>query len=204
MPTPKLPKTVARLSTASTFYALREDSLSLNIFSPVNFLKGAFSNIFSPRQVLTDIQRQMVFLDGVVSFTENQQRTLDHRYEVDSNVRGQPLEVLGGTVSRDFRIKRIVTYKSDIIKSLGFEEEIKSTGTKDAGLLANKLTTPFIFIKRDASPEGSGIGPIVTFYRGCLIQSISRTLNVEGSTPLAVYEDVAILYAGRQQFTSNL
>lgn len=201
MPTPKLPKTTVRLATSSTFYVLREDALNLNIFS-LNSLRSSISNIFAPKNQLTDIQRQMSFVDGLVSFTEGQQRSLDHRYEVDSNVLGQPLEVMGGTVSRSFTIRRAVTYKKDLIAALGFADELRDTGTHDAGLLSNTIKTPFIFIKRDASPEDSGVGTIVTFYRGCLLQDIKRTTAVDGSGSLQIYEDSNVFYAGRQQFTT--
>ena len=166
MPTPKLPKTNARLATSSTFYVLREEALNLNIFS-VNSWKSSISNIFAPKNQLTDIQRQMSYIDGLVSFTENQQRTLEHRFEIDSNVRGQPLEVMGSTVARSFTVKRAVTYKRGLIDVLGYSDELRDVGTHDGGLLSNSIRSPFIFIKREASPEGSGVGVLVTFYRGC-------------------------------------
>lgn len=195
MPTPKLPKTTIRLATASSFFVLKEDALSLSTF---------FKSIFQPRQEIVDVQRQMQQVLGLVSFSEEQSRTPEHRYEVDSNVRGQPLEVMAGPVTRSFKIRRAVLYKSDLIQALAaFNEDVKTgAGTKDAGLLSQAINKPFIFIKKDSAPEGAGVSPVVTFYRGCIISSISRSYDVSGSAGLGVFEDASISYAGRQQFTS--
>lgn len=194
MPTPKLPKTTIRLATASSFFILKEDALSLSTF---------FKSIFQPRQEITDVQRQMQQVLGLISFSEDQNRSPEHRYEIDSNVRGQPLEVMAGPVARFFKIKRAVLYKSDLMMSLAaFNEDLKTgAGTKDGGLLSQAGNKPFIFIKKDSAPEGSGIAPVVTFYRGCIISSISRSYDVSGGAGLGVFEDAAVYYAGRQQFT---
>lgn len=189
--TPKLPKTSVRLSTSVSFFVLKEDAISLSTF---------FQSIFAPRQELSAVQKQMKKLDGIVSFSEEQSRELLHRYEVDSNVRGEPLEVLGSPVRRWFKIRRPVLYKTDIISVLGYDSDLQRAGTADAGLLSQSLRSPFIFIRREVAPEGAGINPVVTFYRGCIISSISRTYDV--NTSLAVFEDVTVYYAGRQQFTT--
>lgn len=193
MPIPKLPKTKIRLATSVSLFVLREDALSLGTF---------FESIFAPRSTVDAIQRQMKQIDGVVSFFEDQSRDTEHRYEVDSNVRGEPLEVMASPVRRSFKLRRAVFYENDLIKVLGYDEELKRAGTEDAGLLSQALTKPLIFIKRELAPEGSGIAPIVTFYRGCIIGSITRDMTVAPGQTLGIFEDSLILYAGRQQFTA--
>jgi len=193
MPTPRLPKTSIRLATSISLFVLREDALDLSTF---------FFSIFAPRTTLVDVQRKMKQVDGIVSFFEEQTRDLEHRYEVDSNTRGEPLEVMGSTLRRSFKLKRAVFYKNDLIKVLGYDEELKSAGTEDAGLLSQSLKKPLIFIKREVAPEGSGVAPIVTFYRGCIIGNITRDATVAPGQNLSIYEDSNIYYAGRQQFTA--
>lgn len=193
MPTPKLPKTSIRLATSISLFVLREDAIDLGTF---------FESIFAPRSELITVQKEMKQLTGVVSFYEEQTRELEHRYEIDSNVRGEPLMVMASPVRRSFKLKRAVFYNNDLIKILGYDEELKRAGTEDAGLLSQQLTKPLIFIKREVAPEGSGIAPIITFYRGCIISNITRDTSVAPGQNLSVYEDSNIYYAGRQQFTS--
>lgn len=192
MPTPRLPRTSVRLATSASFYTMRESDISLSSF---------FVSIFNPRQEIQEIQRKMRQVFGLLSFEEDQNRTLEHRYEVDSNVRGEPLEVLVQPVARSFTIRRPTFYKDTIISVLGFEDELRRAGTRDAGLLSQQLRDPFIFIKTEAAPEGSGIATTVTFYRGCKLGYIRQGYNVEGGGDLAVYEEAQIYYAGRQSFT---
>ena len=143
----------------------------------------------------------MRFIEGVVAFEETQQRGLEHRYEVDSNVRGEPLEVLVSPVARSFTIRRPKFYHSDLISALGYADELKRAGTVDAGLLSQEMRDPFIIIKVDSAPDGKNVGTVVTFYRGCKIGSIRERIDVEGGNDLGVFEEAEIFYAGRQQFT---
>lgn len=188
--TPKLPKTGIRLATSVSFFVLREDAISLATY---------FKSIFQPRNEITAVQQQMKIMDAIISFSEEQSRDTTHRYEVDSNVRGEPLEVFGGTVRRTFKIRRAVLYKSDIITALGYHNELKRAGATDGGILSQSLRNPLIFIKREVAPEGSGVATVVTFYRGCIMSSISR--GYDATSSLGVFEDVSFSYAGRQQFT---
>lgn len=188
---PKLPKTNIRLATSVSFFILREDAISLATF---------FKSIFQPRQEVADVQRQMKPINNIVSFSEDQSRETSHRHETDSNVRGEPLQVLGGPVRRTLKLKRAVLYKSDLITDLGYHNELKRAGTKDGGLLSQSLRSPFIIIRKEVSPEASGVAPVITFYRGCIISSITRSYDITSS--LGVFEDANIAYAGRQQFTT--
>lgn len=191
MPIPKLPRTDIRLASSASFFTMREDAISLGTF---------FEAIFSPRNVITEIQREMKQVSGLYSFRENQVRTVQPRWETDSNVRGEPLEVLVSPVTRSFTIRRPVFYENDLIKVLGFEDELRRVGTNDAGLLSQEFRKPFIFVKSEKAPDNSGVGTIVTFYRGCIIANIDRLYDVSAGE-LGVFEDATIMYAGRQQFT---
>jgi hypothetical protein len=193
---PKLPHTGIRLSTSASFFVLREDALNLLVY---------FQNIFQPRTEIKAIQRQMKQVLGIVGFSEDQGRTADPRWEIDSDIRGEPIDVFVSPVTRYFTLRRAVLYSDDLIKVLGFEEELrnKSLGVQDAGLLSQTVKTPFIFIKKEVAPDGTGIAPTVTFYRKCQFASLKRSYTVEqASSSTAVFEDATIYYAGRQQFTA--
>lgn len=189
---PKLPKTGIRLATSVSFFVLREDAISLGTF---------FQSIFQPRSELAAVQNQMKKLDAILSFSEEQSRDATHRHEIDSNVRGEPLEVFGGPVRRSFKIRRAVLYKSDILAALGYSNELRRAGANDGGILSQSLRSPLIIIKREVAPEGAGVAPVVTFYRGCIINSITRTYDATAA--LGVFEDVGFYFAGRQQFTTT-
>lgn len=194
MATPNLPQTDIRLATSISVFVLREDAISLATF---------FQSIFQPRTSITSIQREMQQVNGVVSFYEEQSRDLEHRYEVDSNTRGEPLEIMGSPVRRSLKLRRAVFYKDDLIKVVNFQDQLKQAGgTEDAGLLSQPIQSPLIFIKQEKAPAGSGVAPIVTFYRGCLLGNITRDSTVAPGQNLGVFEDATIYYAGRQQFTT--
>ena len=191
MPIPRLPRTTIRLATSTSFFLLREDAISLSTF---------FEAIFSPRNEITSIQREMVLFTGITMFRENQSRQTVPRYEIDSNIRGEPLEVFISPPTRSLVIRRPVFYTDDLIKVLGYEEEFRRVGSFDGSILSQENRKPFIIIKVERSPEDSGAGTITTFYRGCKITSIDKAYDVSGSE-LGVFEDASIMYAGRQQFT---
>ena len=191
MPTPRLPKTSIRLATSASFFVLREDAISLATF---------FAAIFQPREEITSIQREMKQVFGLLSFREDQNRGTTPRWEIDSNLRGEPLEVLVSPVTRTFNIKRAVLYKDDLLKVLGYDEEFKQSGAFDTSILSQRASKPFIFVKSERAPEGSGAATIVTFYRGCSIGQLTKSYDVSGD--LAVFENATIMFAGRQQFTT--
>jgi hypothetical protein len=195
MAVPRLPQTDLRLATSVSIFFLPESSISL---------ATSFASIFAPRSTTTAVVNQMQQLDGIVSFVEEQSRELESRYEVDSDGIGSPLEIMASPVRHSFKLRRAVTYYADLISILGFNslginssQGIPADGTVDGGLLAQAISNPYIFIKREISPSG---GDIVTFYRNCLIGNISRDTSVVNS--LGVYEDANIYYADRQLFTS--
>ena len=191
---PKLPYTGIRLATSASFFVLREDAINLLVY---------FQSIFQPRTEIKAIQQEMKQVFGMVSFAEDQSRNAEPRWEVDSNIRGEPLEVLGSPVTRSFTIRRAVSYTDDLITVLGFSDELRNTtlGVQDGGLLSQTLKTPFIFIKREVAPA-PGSASFVTFYRKCVLASLKRGYDVQAGAGLGVFEDAIIYYAGRQQFTS--
>ncbi len=190
MPTPNLPKTSVRLSTSTSFYVLREDAISLASF---------FGDIFSPRTSILEVQNEMIQIFGLTSFQEREERGTQSRWELDSNILGEPLEALIGPVDRTFTIRRPVFYGSDIIKIFGFEEELSRGGITDPSILAQQLRTPFIFIKVEAAPADTGFAKITTLYRGCAFSNINRSYGVE-NPDIAVTEDASIRFSGKQQF----
>jgi len=195
MPTPKLPFTKIRLSTSVSFYTLREDEISL---------ASLFEGILKPRNILQSIQTGMRQMKGVVSFSESQERTPTTRYEIDSNVRGEPLEIMGSPPTRYLTLRRVVTYDSDFVSVLGYESELKRAGVVDASILSQQIKTPFIVIKHETAPQGSGIAATMTFYRGCLLTRLSREYTVRNpGGDAGVFEDATIYYATRQNFIAQ-
>jgi len=199
MPTPKLPKTNVQLSTSLSFFVLREDAISLKAF---------FQDIFAPRSSLTEVQKKMKPIRGVISFQEVEERVTQSRWEIDSNVLGEPLEALIGPVDRTFTLRRHVFYGSDIISEFGYEDELtpRAFGTRlssieQSSILAQQLRSPFILIKVESVPEGINAATLTTFFRGCTFARLSRVYGVE-SPDVAVAEDALIRYAGKQQFKS--
>jgi len=195
MATPQLPQTEQRLATSLSIYFLPESSISLST---------SFASIFAPRSTTTAVVNQMQQLDGIVSFNEEQSRTLDWRYEIDSDGIGAPLEVMASPVRHTIKLKRAVTYYADLISILGFNslginssQGIPADGTVDGGLLAQAITNPYIFIKKEIDPSGNDI---VTFYRNCLLGTITKDAAVNAGV-LGMYEDAVIYYADRQLFT---
>ena len=86
MAAPQLPQTNIRLATSTSLYVLKESAISLTSF---------FTAIFQPRSQTNSILDNMTQLLGVVSFNENQGRTTEPRFEIDSDIRGEPIQVFG-------------------------------------------------------------------------------------------------------------
>lgn len=186
MTTPVLPSTNARLATASSFYILREDAVSpAAIFGTIN-----------PSELVS----RMVQVYAITNFSEIQSRTTTSRWETDSDIPGQALEVLQSPTDRMLSIKRMVLYTSDFIDVANYASELSNGGVSDGSILAQQQK-PFIFFRLDKSPSSSGVGAVVTLYRGCIFTSIGRSYSLDRPTDLSVSEDVEIKYAGRQQMT---
>ena len=186
MATPSIPNTDARLATATSFFILREDAISpAAIFGTINP-----SNIIS----------RMVQVLAITSFTENQSRTTTSRWETDSDIPGQALEVLQSPTDRTLSLKRMVLYSSDFIDISNYGAELKSGNATDGSILAQQQK-PFIFIRLDKVPSSSSTSAQVTIYRGCIFSSIGRSYSLDKSADLSVSEDVEIKYAGRQQMS---
>lgn len=186
MPAPKLPKTTARLATATSFYLVREDAVGAKaILGTNNEDPGAAIS-------------RMIQLFAVTSFQETQERATTSRWEVDSDVPGKALSVLQQPLDRTLTLKRAVLYDSDLIKATGYETDLVArTGVADASILS-QLSNPFILIKKDTSPSGASI---LTLYRGCIFSRLTKSYDLNGAN-IAVIEDATIRYAGRQQINT--
>lgn len=192
MANPQLPVTDIRLATSVSHFSLRESDLDLTTF---------FTSILKPRNTVQQIQRKMQQVFGVVNFSENQERSGQMRWEIDSDIRGEPLQVFASATTRTFSLRRAVRYSDDLISILGYEDQIKNPDhTADGSLLSQSLKDPFIWIKSEIAPAGTGIGTVVTFYRGCVLTSLKRDYHIDGD--VGVYEDAVVYYAKRQQFNT--
>lgn len=184
MANPSIPNTDARLVTATSFYILREDAVSpAAIFGTINP-----SNLIS----------RMVQVLAITNFSENQSRTTTSRWETDSDIPGQALEVLQSPTDRTLSLKRMVLYSGDFIDIANYGAELKTGGATDGSILAQQQK-PFIFFRLDKSPANSSVGTQVTLFRGCIFSSIGRSYSLDRPADLSVSEDVEIKYAARQQ-----
>ena len=183
MAIPSLPNTDARLVTATSFYILREDVVSpAAIFGTIN---------------PSDLISRMVQVLAITNFSEMQSRTTTSRWETDSDIPGQALEVLQSPTDRTLSIKRMVLYSSDFIDISNYGSELRVGSVTDGSILAQQQK-PFIFFRLDKSPQGT---TQVTLYRGCIFSSIGRSYSLDRPTDLSVSEDVEVKYAARQQMT---
>lgn len=184
MPAPLIPNTEARLATATSFFILREDAIS----------PAAIFGTITP----SDIISKMVQVLAITSFTETQSRTTTDRWETDSDIPGQALEILQSPTSGTLSIRRMVLYSSDFIDIANYGSELKTGGATNGGILAQQQK-PFIIIKSDRVPSSTSAR--ITIYRGCIFTSIGRTYSVDRPNDLSVSEDVEVKYSARQQMS---
>src|SRR5208282_6780362 len=108
MPAPQLPQTGVRLSTATSFYAVRESAVGSTS------ILGSFTSQGSLAGQDQKALNQMVPILAITKLTENQSRTTSDRYETDSDIPGLSLEVLQMPTSRTLSLDRMVLYTSDL------------------------------------------------------------------------------------------
>ena len=172
MPVPKLPKTVARLSTSVTIRLIPEDTLDANTLA-------------NPATVLTAVQNSPI--GAVESFDEDNSRPASIRFEMNSSAPGVVLEAYPNQVSaRTITLKRVVLYANDATEAFGIE----------FGDIVQQFK-PFALIKVENKPEGSTATDRITVFRGCWFTTNPKAFDVQGGD-LKIIQTIDITYSERE------
>jgi hypothetical protein len=163
----KLAKTSARLSTSITIRAIRGE---VNVDS----LTDADS--------IRALSESSVKIGAIMSFTESSPRDTQARYELDADVAGDIVERIPQLVNRSLRVNRAVLYAGDILQAFGF--------TDVADIIDQNV--PFVVVKVERAPEGTGIPTRTTVYTGCWFHDLPKTYDMGGN--LQVMQDLEIGY----------
>lgn len=169
---PQIPSTKARLATSIT----------------LKLLNGSID----PQQITVAQLTAAATLGAVVSFSEENTRPADARYEVDADTAGEIVERLPQLVDRTLRLQRTVLYESDMLEAFGIS----------GGDLINQ-SQPFVIFKTERVPPGAidangqAIATRYTIFTGCWFTSNPKAFSVTGRD-IKVVQDVTVSYARRQ------
>lgn len=171
MPTPKLPKTVARLSTSVTIRLIPEDTLNAATLANVG-------------TILTAVQNAPI--GAVESFAESNNRPAQIRFEMNANAPGVVLEAFPNQVeARTITLERVVLYSGDATETFQI----------DAGDIVQQFK-PFALIKVETSPEGANVPDRITVFRGCWFTSNPKAYQVKSD--LKIVQQINITYSERE------
>lgn len=172
MPIPKLPRTVARLSTSVTIRLIPEDTLDATILN-------------NPASALTAIASSQI--GAVESFTETNERPAGIRFEMNSSEPGVVKEAYPQQVNaRTIALNRVVLYTGDATETFQI----------DAGDIVQQ-SKPFALIKVESSPEGVAVPDRISIFRGCWFTSNPKAFNVSGGE-LKIIQAMNITYSERE------
>jgi hypothetical protein len=117
-----------------------------------------------------------------MSFTERSPRTTEPRYELDADIAGDIVERIPRLVDKTLTINRAVLYSADMLEAFGFS---------DAQEIIDQAV-PFVVVKVERAPSGSGIPTRTTVYEGCWFHDLPKTYDLSGD--LKIMQDVEIGY----------
>ena len=177
MPIPKLPKTVARLSTSVTIRLISEDNLDAAALSDPAVLLASVAN--AP-------------IGAVESFEESNARPAGIRFEMNASRPGVVLEAYPNQVeARTLEISRVVLYENDVTEAFSI----------DAGDIVHQWKA-FAIIKVEKSPDEVNVADRITVYRGCWLTTNPKAYNVSGGE-LKIVQDVSVTYSEREVVAVN-
>lgn len=172
MPTPKLPKTTARLSTSITIRLIPEDKLG--------------ASVLTDPAALTSLALQTKPIGAIESFTEANDRDARPRFEMNADAPGVVKEVYPNLVSmRTLTARRGVLYESDALEAFSI----------DNGDIVQQ-SVPFAVVKVEVSPAGSGVADRITIYKGCWFTKNPKSYTL--GADLRILQDMVIAYAERE------
>jgi hypothetical protein len=163
----KLAKTIVRMATSVTIRAIKGD---VNVDS------------LSSADAIRALSESSVKIGAVKTFSEKSPRTTEPRYELDADIAGDIVERIPKLVDRTLTINRAVLYSADILDAFGF--------TDISDIIDQNV--PFVVVKVERAPEGSGIPTKTTLYEGCWFHDLPKSYDLGGD--LQVMQDVEIGY----------
>lgn len=163
----KLAKTVARMATSVTIRAIKGE---VNVDS------------LSSADAIRALSDSSVKIGAIKTFSEKSPRTTEPRYELDADLGGDIVERIPKLVDRSLTINRAVLYSADILEAFGFS---------DINDIIDQ-NVPFVVVKVERAPDGSGIPTKTTLYEGCWFHDLPKSYDLGGD--LQVMQDVEIGY----------
>lgn len=163
----RLPKTDAQLVTSITIRAIREQ---VNV------------DTLSDAAAIQALSQSSVKIGAIKSFSEASPRTTIPRYEIDADKAGDIVERIPQLVDRTVRINRATLYTADMLQAFGFTDINDITDQEK----------PFVIVKVERAPEGSGVITRTTVYSGCWFHDNPKTYDMGGD--LQVMQDVEVGY----------
>lgn len=171
MPTPKLPETVARLSTSVTIRLIPQDTLNA----------AALSN---PATILTAVQSAPI--GAVESFSESNNRPAGIRFEMNADAPGVVLEAYPNQVeARTITLDRVVLYTADATETFQI----------GGGDIVQQFQ-PFALVKVESSPDNATVPNRITVFRGCWFTSNPKAYTVKAD--LKIIQTINITYSERE------
>lgn len=162
-----LPKTDAQLATSVTIRAIKEQ---------------VGVDTLSDAAAIQALSESSVKIGAIRSFNEASPRGTIPRYELDADVAGDIKERIPQLVDRTIRINRATLYTADMFGAFGFTEITDITDQN----------RPFVIVKTERAPEGSGIPTRTTVYAGCWFHDNPKTYDI--NSDLQVLQDVEVGY----------
>ena len=162
-----LSKTDAQLVTSITLRAVKEQTT-------VDTLSDAAA--------IEALSESSVKIGAVRSFSEASPRSTTPRYEIDADKAGDIVERIPQLVDRTVRINRATLYTADMFSAFGFTDITDITDQN----------RPFVIVKTERAPAGSGIPTRTTVYSGCWFHDNPKTYDI--NSDLQVLQDVEVGY----------
>lgn len=162
-----LPKTQARLSTSITIRALKGE-VNTDSLTDVDAIRA--------------LSESSVKIGSIVTFAEDTPRGTTPRYELDADLAGDIVERIPGLVDRTLNITRAILYTADLAEAFGF--------TDASDIVEQNI--PFIVVKVERAPAGTGIPTRTTVFEGCWFHNLPKSYDLGGD--LKVMQDVQIGY----------
>jgi len=160
-----LAKTSGRLSTSITIRAIKEE-LSFDSLNDTDAIRA--------------LAEKSVIIGAAISFSEDNTRPTTPRYELDADKAGQMVERTPGLEDFSLTLNRVVLYRNDMMEAFGFD---------DAQSLIDQ-NVPFVVVKEERAPEGSGIATRTTMWTGCWFHNMPKSYDMTGD--LRVMQNVDI------------
>lgn len=149
----------------------------------IRTIKGNINiDSLSDAAALEALSRSAVKVGAIVEFSESTPRTTTPRYELDADLAGDIVERIPGLVDRTLTIQRAVLYTSDMLQAMGYDSAVDII----------EQNVPFVIVKVERSPAGSGVATKTTVYTGCWFHDLPKSYSYQGD--VRVVQNVEVGY----------